>query len=423
MACRVKLNRHGNLAFRLYWHNLTSWEGTDLSNTPENYKYLAAQAVLISREIERGAFDYLKWFPNGNKAHLFKPATEQQAAPLTLRQYYDEWIKDKIPPLIKKSRGAKYRSHFNAYILPLHGDIPLRAYSVSNIRDLRICLIDEKKLAVKTAKNAIGATLRAFFRDAKAEGVIEKNPFDDLPAKWWPRTVTPEPDPFTEEERDEIISYFFSKHWRRWPHGCAFLYTLFWGGMRPSELTGRRWRDVDLKTGMLSITNSRTGGEEGDTKTANSKRTIRLLQPVVDYLAQMRPIRAQPNDYIFLDQRGNPINQWRFGERHFQGALSVLKIRHRDFYHTRHTFISVMLSHGENPKRIAEYVGNSPEVIYRNYGKWLGGDEGFGNAALQAAKPKPLPKPVEVPEEDLEKIQLFKVVRGRGFEPLRPFEH
>jgi len=189
----------------------------------------------------------------------------------------------------------------------------------------------------------------------------------------------------------------------------ARFFALFWGGMRPSELTGRRWRDVDLKTGMLSITTSRTFGEEGAPKTRNSKRSIRLLQPVIDYLAQIRALRAQPNDYIFLDQRGNPINQWKFGERHFQGALTVLKIRHRDFYHTRHTFISVMLSHGENPKSIAEYVGNSPEVIYRSYGKWIGGDEGFGNAALQAAKPKPLPKPVEALDEDLEKVQLFKV--------------
>jgi len=158
-------------------------------------------------------------------------------------------------------------------------------------------------------------------------------------------------------------------------------------------------------------------------KRRTAKRSVRLLQPIVDYLTQIRPLRAEPNDYIFLDRRGNPINQWKFGERHFQGALTALKIRHRDFYHTRHTFISVMLSHGENPKRIAEYIGNSPEIIYRNYGKWIGDDEGFGNAALQAAKPKPLPKPVEVLDEDLHKIQILRLVRGRGFEPLRSFEH
>ena len=29
MACKVKVNRHGYLAFRLYWDGNESWEGTD----------------------------------------------------------------------------------------------------------------------------------------------------------------------------------------------------------------------------------------------------------------------------------------------------------------------------------------------------------------------------------------------------------
>lgn len=55
---------------------------------------------------------------------------------------------------------------------------------------------------------------------------------------------------------------------------------------------------------------------------------------------------------------GEPINQWDFSEL-FQEVIQDLEIRHRDFYHTRQTFISGMLTHGENPQRIAEYVGNS----------------------------------------------------------------
>ena len=29
---------------------------------------------------------------------------------------------------------------------------------------------------------------------------------------------------------------------------------------------------------------------------------------------------AQPDDYIFFDERGKPIRQEKFGEKHFQGA-------------------------------------------------------------------------------------------------------
>jgi len=269
-------------------------------------------------------------------------------------------------------------------------------------------------LSVKTAKNTINATLRAFFRDAKAERLIERNPFDDLPRNWWPRTVSPQPDSFTEAERDEIIDFMFAKYWAKWPSGCVFVYALFWTGARPSELTARRWRDLDLRTGQLSISTSRTEYEESATKTAASNRTIVLNEYLLDYLKQIKPLRAQPGDYIFTQRDGNPVNHLSFGDRYFQGALTTLKIRHRDFYHTRHTFISVQLSYGENPKQIAEYVGTSAAMIFSRYGRWIGGQNTFGMAALQAAKPKPLPKPSYLAEFEPEQIQVVEMVRGGG---------
>lgn len=65
MSCRVKTNRHGFLAYRLFWRGLKSWEGTGLKDTPENRHVVEAQAVLMAHEIKHGVFDYLKWFPHG----------------------------------------------------------------------------------------------------------------------------------------------------------------------------------------------------------------------------------------------------------------------------------------------------------------------------------------------------------------------
>jgi integrase len=367
-------------------------------------------------------FDYLAWFPEGNRAEQYRPKIEKPA-PRTIRQYYAEWIASKIPPLVKKSRARHYKSHFDVHILPFQGDIELSKYGIPEIRKMLVYLTTDKGLSVKSAKNVLNASLRALFRDARDDRLIEHSRFDDLPRKWWPKTVWPEPDPFTEEERDRIIDYFFNKHWSSWPQGCVFLYSCFWIGSRPSELTGRRWKDFDSIAGKLSITTSRTEGEEGTPKNNNSVRTIELLEPVANYLRQIKPLRAQPNDYIFFDQRGNPIRQEKFGEKHFQGALTALTIRHRDFYHCRHTFISVMLTHGENPKRIAEYVGNSPEIIYRSYGKWIGGSEGFGKAALEAQKLKRKLKSFQGSVPEFVKKQVVGLVRGGGLEPPRHFCH
>jgi hypothetical protein len=40
-----------------------------------------------------------------------------------------------VPPFVKKTRGQKYRSHFDAHILPIHGDRYLHLYDVTQIRE------------------------------------------------------------------------------------------------------------------------------------------------------------------------------------------------------------------------------------------------------------------------------------------------
>ena len=52
---------------------MESWEGTGLKDTSKNRQRMEARAVLMSEEIERGEFDYLKWFPNGNRADELRP--------------------------------------------------------------------------------------------------------------------------------------------------------------------------------------------------------------------------------------------------------------------------------------------------------------------------------------------------------------
>ena len=74
-------------------------------------------------------FNYLAWFPEGNRAAEYRPKIDKPAAQ-TIRQYYAEWIASKIPPLVKKSRARHYKSHFSVHILPFQGDIELSKYGL-----------------------------------------------------------------------------------------------------------------------------------------------------------------------------------------------------------------------------------------------------------------------------------------------------
>jgi integrase len=405
---------------------IRSWEGTDIDATPQNERLLKAKATLIENELENGNFSYLQHFPQGNKARLFIANLQRSNEPQTVRQYHTKWKLDKKPPFIRKTLARSYTGHFNAHILPLHGDKYMHLYGFNEIRELRANIVEVKERKMKTAKNVIGATLRAFFRDAKAEGIIATTPFDDLPDNWWPIIEFPPPDPFTEEQRDEIIEYFRRKYLPNWPQAYMFVHDLFWTGARPSELVARVWRDYDPRTGKLSIRTSLAEKEEGATKTPASKRDIELFPNVRTNYDQFKPLRVKPTDSIYTKRPRaghglEPIDQKEFANRHFWPALTVLKIAHKDFYSTRDTFISVMLSHGEPLQKVAEYCGTSPQMIDKSYGKYIGGWKNFGQAALENAKDasavqKTVQKVQTATGEDL-KLRKVRVVRGAGFEP------
>ncbi|MCH8007226.1 MAG: tyrosine-type recombinase/integrase [Planctomycetes bacterium] len=81
------------------------------------------------------------------------------------------------------------------------------------------------------------------------------------------------PDPFTEEERDNLLAYFRAKV----PFYFPFLHVLFWTGMRPSEALALLWGDVDLRNGYISITKSRTLDAEGS-RLAQQQHSAKMLQ-------------------------------------------------------------------------------------------------------------------------------------------------
>lgn len=286
----------------------------------------------------------------------------------TIREYYERWIQRQAPPLVRRAQERDYRQCFNTYILGALGLVKLCELRPVDLVEFRTKLLTERGLALRTVKNIVAGALRAMVRDAReVDGMEVGDPFKALR---WPRIPYRRPDPFMEEERDNILAYLRG----RWPLYYSFVCALFWTGMRPSEAVALRWSDVDLRTASAIISRSRFLGEEHAPKTAKSNRMIRLPSALVDLFREIRPLRGTQDDYVFVDAQGQPIDQGEFGRYYFQGALKVLGIRPRPFYNTRHTFISVMLSHGVSPQWIAEQCGNSVEVISRHYGSYIGSE-------------------------------------------------
>jgi hypothetical protein len=153
----------------------------------------------------------------------------------------------------------------------------------------------------------------------------------------------------------------------------AFVGTLFLTGMRPSEAVALRVADMDLNRKVLRISKSRNLKEEAATKTSASDRTIPIGPGVIELLRPLVDKRAR-TDYLFTNLHGGPIDQAEWPKDHWHRCLEGLDLRHRKFYATRHTFISLALTAGANLFAIAEYCGTSVQMIQQSYGKYMPAD-------------------------------------------------
>src|SRR5262245_4474231 len=211
MGCKIYVSKKGFLVYRLHWNNQTSWEGTNLRDVPTNRRRVEEDAKLIAMEIRAGRFDYARRFPAGNKIRK-----EPRRRGWTVREYYDMWILRQRPPLRRKAAERDYRQHFSRYILPRLGEVIVSDETLTEraLIDLQDYLLHDaprrkkgrKGLAVKTVRNIIDSSFRAMVRDAREiDHLMSGDPFA---AVKWPANQSKRRDPFTKEQRDEILEYF-----------------------------------------------------------------------------------------------------------------------------------------------------------------------------------------------------------------------
>ena len=439
-ACFVETTPGGRLRFRFRWklpngrHRFFS-EATALSDTLHNRRLAEKHAALIGAEIRARVFDYLKWFPNGNRATDFlrpKIAPSQQIP--TVREFYEHWIRSRVSPAVRQSLARDYRNHFRNYILDRLADLPVSALNLAHLEDLRSHLRC-RGLSEKTIRNAIDGSLRAMMRDALQAEIPAAFPFPKLR---WPEKIVPGPSPFEADERDRILDHFKTRKWKiggfndTRPHYSyyALLHTLFFTGMRPSEVAAVHIRNVNLRTGTIQVERSRHLGAEAAPKTQRARRAVRLTRQSVDVLRPLIEVK-RPDDYLFENVRGQPIEPANFYDlfRDAQRALGIAPLR--DLYSTKDTYISVALTNGVSLTWLSEQTGVAVATILKHYGRFLHSSEAdalelakIGGSRVRMSLESPLfehrcsnTKPLI---EKTPQFSLESVASPTGFEPVLP---
>jgi integrase len=210
--------------------------------------------------------------------------------------------------------------------------------------------------------NNIRLILNTILNDAVDDGILDENPLKKVT-----RIAKEDPDinPFTLQEVEQLLAT--ANGWFR-----NMISVAFFTGFRTGELIALRWEDVDFDRDIIRIRQARRQSVTKSPKTKSSKRDITMLPRVKEALKAQFLLTGLKNKDVFLTQYGDGFQTSNtLTRRHWHPLCQKCGLEKRDFYHTRHTFATMMISHGEDILWVANTMGHKDiSMVMKRYAKY-----------------------------------------------------
>lgn len=288
---------------------------------------------------------------------------------------------------VEGSTLRNYAGHVRNHIVPMIGGrlvADLRTKDVKKFRDDLIARCNRP-----TAKKVL-QSFHALMEEARSEELIPFNPVAGIKIKISSREKTEVEIPSHEEVKQILAELhqranqkvpYFAKLWRRYQ---AMVMTMIMTGVRPSELRGLPWRNVDL--GEATITIDQRADEKrliGNPKSAAGYRTLQIPRELVAILRRWR-VECPPGQLglVFPNWRGNVEALRNIHERCWyplQEKAGVVDGERKGKYHLytlRHFRASVLIDSGATAKQVMVEMGHaSIQMTYDTYGHLMKDNE------------------------------------------------
>ncbi|MCV7193151.1 tyrosine-type recombinase/integrase [Mycolicibacterium brumae] len=218
-------------------------------------------------------------------------------------------------------------------------------------------------LAPKTVRN-IHTMIHRALADALAWKYIADNPASHIKPPKKPRSRRP------VWNAQQIQTFLKSIQTDRFV--ALFLLELT-TGVRRGQICGLKWSDVDLDAALITVHDNRVvvagrAVNKAGGKTVNADQTIAIDRATVAALRQWRDLQDKEReffgrdyksgDYVFTYEDGRPPHPDSIRQRFDRLAIAA-SLPRITFHDLRHSYATVALKAGINPKVVSERIGHA----------------------------------------------------------------
>lgn len=361
--------RHQDVRYRV---------GTKIAAENRNLKKAEKLLNSIKLDLERETFhldNYKKLLFNPESLDLLDQDYVKNTPLIKAEILMEDLINEQLDQyqsrvLAKTLALATYENY--AYIINLHLKPFFRNVPVTAINSLMLEELIKKLPFTRKRISCILRPLRPIFKRAKKRNQIKLDPMDEIDNDIFLTTAVSsdyEVKPFTLDEIKQILANCNHASIRN------FIQFGFWTGMRIGEIFALEWSDIDFTRESISISKaSSTHGHIKEPKTKSGIRNLEMTLQAKEALLEQFKITGKDQDKrVFKSPVHNrPWIKNSYFREYWKEALTKASIEYRNPYQMRHTFISYMLSIGNNPMVLYRMIGHSnPSIMYNKYARFI----------------------------------------------------
>ena len=284
---------------------------------------------------------------------------------LTFRQYGERVFMPAKTVTMSENSRANYQGYLDKKIYPVLGDMRLPEITPAQITALLLDIQTEGKAHGTVVK--VYTILHSFFKMAYLGDMIERNPMDKV-ERPKPRKDEAKPtqaSAYTAAEVQTIMTSLEGEplKWR------ALIHLLIDTGIRRGECCALQWKNIDFKTGAVTICGNlcytKQKGVYLDTPKNGHTRTVYAGNDTIALLRQLQMEQSQKcvSKWVFTqDGTAEPMHPQsptrylkKFSERYGIPDLHPHKLRH--------TFASVAITSGADIASVSEALGHSDKAV------------------------------------------------------------